>query len=679
MASVVESQQFDFCMAVIVTFNTCIIMYETDLQAQCYPAYADNITSCPWADAKGAPWLRPLGLALLFFYTGEMVLRIYVRRWRFHHIAWNMIDVGIVMAGWIGEVTTTILDMHVNFRVSFFRIFRILRLVRVLRVFVAFRELHLLLTSLGSTMKTLLWGSIMIFIFLLLGAILAVELVHPTASLINFEGCERCHRGFGSVWASFITFFQQIVAGDSWGLISVPVIENKPAAAFLLMTMMLVVSLGTMNLILAVIVERANDAREADLRSRAKERVAQDEKQKQELLQLCKELDEDRNGFLTLDELLLAYDHSEKFRNILRSMDIKKEELNCIFTVLDNDKSGDINYDEFCEQLHQLRTRETRTMLTFMKLSIHELQDQVREIAAIFRPTDCAAEFVKADAGDGGFNSPAPSLFLSKGNTGKREPQLSVIDMLTSQDSMLKRHADVLSSVENKLCKVASSSGRDGASQQAEPFAEPCPPPAPPDIRSMRAEIDGLGKFAKELAVVKGGIAQRVESNVSTLSEQVRTLATLSMAMRSSGAETVGGGQPQPRDFAAPRELERMSEKVDQLHKGMRQELAGLVQEVEERLESSTAILGRQSELLKGLAGDLETQGATVRAGVGGGAAEPRAAGQQQSAAPCDPSLWKFEDLDEQANGSHTVWPANTLSPCNARSEGRDVYSYSRV
>eukprot|EP00972_Heterocapsa_arctica_P074283 10964219-Heterocapsa_arctica.AAC.1 len=60
--------------------------------------------------------------------------------------------------------------------------------------------------------------------------------------------------------ASNLTLFQQIVTGDSWGQVSIPVIEARPFFAIIIVGIVVTVSLGLMNLVLAVIVERAQDA-----------------------------------------------------------------------------------------------------------------------------------------------------------------------------------------------------------------------------------------------------------------------------------------------------------------------------------------------------------------------------------------------------------------------------------
>lgn len=46
-----------------------------------------------------------------------------------------------------------------------------------------------------------------------------------------YDGCERCPRAFKSTFNSALTFTQQIVTGDSWGTISIPVIEEPRGCA----------------------------------------------------------------------------------------------------------------------------------------------------------------------------------------------------------------------------------------------------------------------------------------------------------------------------------------------------------------------------------------------------------------------------------------------------------------
>merc|ERR1740130_780433 len=97
---------------------------------------------------------------------------------------------------------------------------------------------------------------------LLFCSILAVQFIHPIAIQLVYENCERCPRGYASVMSSVITIFQQVVAGDSWGEINIPVILKDPFRGTLLPLIQLIIAMGIMNLILAVVVDRSVEARE---------------------------------------------------------------------------------------------------------------------------------------------------------------------------------------------------------------------------------------------------------------------------------------------------------------------------------------------------------------------------------------------------------------------------------
>jgi len=95
----------------------------------------------------------------------------------------------------------------------------------------------------------------MLFGMLLVFSILLVELVHPINSQQHYSTCNECSQAFNSVYWSTLTLFREIIAGGSW-IISTPVIKQSPSVGIVLVTVVVVISLGTMNLILAVIVER---------------------------------------------------------------------------------------------------------------------------------------------------------------------------------------------------------------------------------------------------------------------------------------------------------------------------------------------------------------------------------------------------------------------------------------
>lgn len=80
-----------------------------------------------------------------------------------------------------------------------------------------------------------------------------------------YEGCERCPRAFETTFSATMTFVQQIVAGDSWGLVTIPIIEEEPWMAFFFGSVFILVQLMVMNVILSMVVESSLKARPCGL------------------------------------------------------------------------------------------------------------------------------------------------------------------------------------------------------------------------------------------------------------------------------------------------------------------------------------------------------------------------------------------------------------------------------
>merc|ERR1719498_2136258 len=107
------------------------------------------------------------------------------------------------------------------------------------------------------------WGFVMIIVLLCLFSVLCVEVVHPISLRIHKDN-EYCIHAFATVWHCMLMFFQTLVAGDSWGRCTLPIIKEDWWAFLIFSAAVISVQLGFMNLILAVIVERAAEAKEED-------------------------------------------------------------------------------------------------------------------------------------------------------------------------------------------------------------------------------------------------------------------------------------------------------------------------------------------------------------------------------------------------------------------------------
>merc|ERR1711871_1408918 len=130
------------------------------------------------------------------------------------------------------------------------------------------KELRSLVMGVVVVSKTLGWALLIVLIFMTIWSTLAVEMLHPlmeeVAASNVWEDCERCERSFSSIMAANLTFFQTIIACDSWGRVAIPVIELYPLAAIIFVGSLFSVVVGIFNLIVAVLVDTTAEHRARD-------------------------------------------------------------------------------------------------------------------------------------------------------------------------------------------------------------------------------------------------------------------------------------------------------------------------------------------------------------------------------------------------------------------------------
>merc|ERR1719160_366301 len=122
------------------------------------------------------------------------------------------------------------------------------RLLRSMRILLHFRELYIMAHGMVAAAKAIFWAAVMLVIWLTLWSIVTVELIHPLNKEISDSGlygdCDRCGRAFSSVPQSILTFIQQIIAGDSWGTLTVPIIEAHPWTSLIFFSLLVSVNFG---------------------------------------------------------------------------------------------------------------------------------------------------------------------------------------------------------------------------------------------------------------------------------------------------------------------------------------------------------------------------------------------------------------------------------------------------
>lgn len=321
---------FDTVMGAIIVFNVLVMIIETDQGADCDAEMAEDCVE---------PWIGISNMCLLIIYTVESAMRIYVERRNFYTSRWNLLDITIVFCGWVGVVLQDVEELR---RVSILRLLRVARVIRVAKFLKRAPTLMQMIGGFVGAMQAMFWGLILILVLIVAWSLLAVELVYPESKKLDLSEDDMCKYAFSTVMRSTLTFFQTLVAGDSWGACSLGIIHVAPHLFLLFALSLVTVQLGFTNLVLAVIVDKANEARDLSKEEAALKKQREESKSVRAWRQVMKSMDEDGNGTLSAQELMEGYMKKPSVRSMLDAMHVRRKDLSELFRLMDMDNSKDL-------------------------------------------------------------------------------------------------------------------------------------------------------------------------------------------------------------------------------------------------------------------------------------------------------------------------------------------------
>jgi len=181
----------------------------------------------------------------------------------------------------------------------------------------------------------------------------------------HFDDCRDCTESFHTVGDAMLTLVKTILAGDSWGQIAVPTMQVAPWTSVFFLSSLVSVQLGMLNLVLAVIVQRAQEAHSEDINLVLSERLSRFHAESAHLLEICQKIDRDKSGALTPQEFIEGMDRIPEFADILRFLNLSRADMSIMFELLDQDSSGTISYKEFVEKMFSLKYQDSKTLLLY--------------------------------------------------------------------------------------------------------------------------------------------------------------------------------------------------------------------------------------------------------------------------------------------------------------------------
>jgi len=367
----VGSAAFDMSTSVLILFSILFVILDANSSAD---------------ESPTPQWITTCNMAVLGLYLVELCLRLFAYRLRFFQDISSVVDFVVIFLDVVVTVIVTMWPMSLPVPVALTRIARIMKLSRAVRMMTMFPELNAMVRGIMFASKTILWGMVLLAMLLCLWSIFAVLFIHPIVRELDREGfwaalqCQRCPMAYSSVQMAMLTFCQQLVIGENWAEINIPLMEKRPETAFFFISAMVSTTLAALNLFLGVIVERSAEARAESVQEAAEKKEQNFKEASRRLYQICKDLDGDDSGVLSFDELKAGFETNAEFADILKVMDINECDLEVLFHMLDQDGSGDVEYEEFVEQLHMMKNHDSHTLLVFIKFYIMEIRRELGQL-----------------------------------------------------------------------------------------------------------------------------------------------------------------------------------------------------------------------------------------------------------------------------------------------------------
>ena len=253
LRQLVESPGFSLTVTAVILVNAVTLGLETSKTAM----------------AVAGSLLVALDSVALFFFTGELLLKVYVYRSRFFREGWNLFDFAVVAIAWLPASGS----------LSVLRALRILRVLRLVSVVPQMRAV------VGALLQALPGMGAIVAVLLLVfyvAAVIATKL---------FAG--EFPDWFGTVGASMYSLFQ-IMTLESWSMgIARPVMQVYPLAWVFFVPFVIVTSFAVLNLFIALIVNSMQTASaEYVEETRQESAVAHDEREEllAEIRQLRREV-----------------------------------------------------------------------------------------------------------------------------------------------------------------------------------------------------------------------------------------------------------------------------------------------------------------------------------------------------------------------------------------------------
>eukprot|EP00434_Breviolum_minutum_P020663 symbB.v1.2.018219.t1/scaffold1372.1/size122781/4 len=376
--AIINSPTFSNCILLLILVNVILLGVEVDLSAKV------GIQDVPG-------WLGVANTVIVVVFLIELILKFLVLGcydfWCHKEASWNVFDF-LIIAVSVVDVLVDILatTMSTDVNTGHLRLIRSIRLARALRsirmvwLFQYVGALRTLALSIVSTLGSLFWTLMLLLIIFYSFGVVITQLAVEHCRFLTVESTGDvnavpvCPDGLETYWSnvlrSMLTLFMSITGGLDWEAPYRPLREFSDVAAGLVVIYVALTVLAILNVVTGVFCNTAIESAASDKDVATLRQMQAKNKQVETLRSIFQELDRGKTNELSIEDINEAIEQGET-----------------LFMLLDSDKEGCIDLDEFvtgCMQLHgPAKSMQIAKMSFENKLARQALKNLSKEVKAL--------------------------------------------------------------------------------------------------------------------------------------------------------------------------------------------------------------------------------------------------------------------------------------------------------
>jgi len=237
------------------------------------------------------------------------------------------------------------------------RLVRVVRTLRILRVFRYTREFRKMVYAIGTSVQTLFWSLVLLVFDIYCFAVFFTQATLDFFSQQDEPNSEREQRLldlYGTLSKSLLSLYLAMSGGLNWGVGIEPLFLLDWTYSALYLLFISITIFGVLNIVTSVFVDSAMQSTQYHRDLLVQENLRLKERYVRHMKEIFRQIDTDNSGEISINQIDRIFG-SDELRQYLEAIEIEPCDARVLFKLLDQNESGTIDIEEFCNGCMRLK------------------------------------------------------------------------------------------------------------------------------------------------------------------------------------------------------------------------------------------------------------------------------------------------------------------------------------